>query len=1152
MERKYKFGVSVRNYKTVSVVFYYGEPFKRFKGSRHEQKADSYAKYMEDKLKLNRRYFRMGAEDSIDRPKWGRRLMRKANVEDDGEIYYVIDNGYIAVLANKDYKNEKLNRLLKNIRYTEDDVYATLKKRDISFKDYDFYEFKHFGSSIPAVKINQTKYNAKYLQDMLRKLRANTEIRFSSQPNHVLMMEFNYGGEDYLMLLAPMVDTDDEGNKKVVEDSVDDLLIRKPKMEQDPDFDPEKADRNKDGELSDWEIAVGNAVAKGIREHKEKKGAEDEKEVGNCRDCEGTGGLYDSYLGIDDECASCEGTGVMEAETFEAPNPNCSICDGKGWKPSYGDPKQDAYLAKLFGLSIDELRLTPCDCRGAESFEAQTVFTPQQVEDNKEWNERSKRGEFWEDLWWKKEGDRYSNHDDPNLYWNPNSPLANELTEQKERFFKNSILPSKERPKPLETQEEKRAYRNLPPKEKNQIETLGMYWRNVDYLKEGYGISEELAEILESSKMFGMYMNQMINPQMIKKYRTKILKALDSYNPKNPKETHITTTLSSHMKTRPIKGPRPAYDGNSSKPGLGYYYSDYYDLPVPFMGYDYEDLSRFDTENFEADSKPYYEVMVDSSRLDNLNADFDGLTMELQNSLDGYVFSLDYGEGGDEPPMTPSEAKEDYMNQIGITTWSYEPDWDEEKDDYTYGENRPEWQGTINFPEGKSGEGGEFYARVFGFKDGESETEAEEKIMSHLIDNVHVYVRERDEEDGMYYPVDGYYAESFEAEWRGRWDKGNSRTAKRDKNFTYSIRKDDDKGNFYSVFVKPNFNYRFREDWNKSSKKNLNNLPFDRLGNLKIGSISKFDMNIAGGVKGWLINLPSVSMSKKRVNSKNSKRIVIITSPPKEYNKLYDSKDDALEAILSHFDDEDYYIDYEDYDSWGAETFEADYNDRGQKLCSRCRLSGYERPIYADGLCVPCIEELEDEHDEFSKRYEAESFEAEIKPTSYMVKSDAHKLKEASKRIHEQVELGEEYPEWWKSKLSVARNNTDNLADFLDYAVVENVFESEGDHDHEEIDELIDKLNTVVDFAITFIHDGGYGGEPKGVIIDDELGVKTEIVHYVEGSIQLHLVRDMETDELLSVRFSLTGDPEETPIVYLPLPEEITSVPEDDRVSAKN
>ena len=576
---------------------------------------------------------------------------------------------------------------------------------------------------------------------MLRKLRANTEIRFSSQPNNVLMMEFNYGGEDYLMFLAPMVDMDDEGNKKVVEDSVDDLLIRKPKMEYDPDFDPEKADRNKDGELSDWEIAVGNAVAKGIREHKDKKGAEDSdwidfedssyvegeknwvynvkstdendldsdkkyncslkyklyidgdnknsfpssviksildssiesiieaeymdygeenmyryketivNEMGgftleldflayeittfregnaplNCRDCEGTGGLYDSYLGIDDECASCEGTGVMEAETFEAEwvvdAVQQNLNDESFVNNAYavligGDAKtfeeKSMAIAETMNQNANNENFTSfveSELFSAETFEAQTVFTPQQVEDNKEWNERSKRGEFWEDLWWKKEGDRYSNHDDPNLYWNPNSPLANELTEQKERFFKNSILPSKERPKPLETQEDKRAYRNLPPKEKNQIETLGMYWRNVDYLKEGYGISEELAEILESSKMFGMYMNQMINPQMIKKYRTKILKALDSYNPKNPKETHITTTLSSHMKTRPIKGPRPAYDGNSSKPGLGYYYSDYYDLPVPFMGYDYEDLSRFEAESFEAEIKPTSYMVIAS------------------------------------------------------------------------------------------------------------------------------------------------------------------------------------------------------------------------------------------------------------------------------------------------------------------------------------------------------------------------------------------------------------------------------------------------------------------------------------------------------------------------------------------------------------
>ena len=1164
MERKYKFGVSVRNHKSISVVLYFGEPFKRFKGSRHEQKAESYAKYMEDKLKLNRRYFRMGAEDSIDRPKWGRRLMRKANVEDDGEIYHVVDNGHIAILANKNYKNEKLNRLLKNIRYTEDDVYATLKKRDISFKDYDFYDIKsNFGSSTPAVKINQTSYNAKYLQDMLRKLRANTEIRFSSQPKMPLMMEFNYGGEDYLMFLAPMVKFDDEGNQILVEDSVEDLLIRKPKMEQDPDFDPEKADRNKDGELSDWEKAVGNAVAKGIREHKDKKGAEEEEDmvhcnhcseiVGNekeiyddetvdyemangelvcvpcykiwmkeyendldpnyspfyaedselfaplhCRDCEGTGGLYDSYFGIDDECPSCEGTGVMEAENFENLNPKCifmisekeaswvgwpfkngkgqtdckdlgyDMCEscidfyakndsqeaesfeastgvmdidsydidyfdlkeklnkkiidarfdivgevGRFYLTEYEDseireghvkgffmiildnlPYEDALdkqseirkevnnVLRTFGFdgysldTIDEgldetetVVLISKKQKEAESFEAQTVFTPSQVEDNKEWNERSKRGEFWKDLWWKKEGDRYSNHDNPNLYWNPNSPLANELTEQKERFFKNSILPSKERPKPLETQEEKRAYRNLPPKEKNQIQTLGMYWSNVDYLKEGYGISEELAEILESSKMFGMYMNQMINPQMIKKYRTKILKALDSYNPKNPKETHITTTLSSHMKTRPVKGPRPAYDGNSSKPGLGYYYSDYYDLPVPFMGYDYEDLSRFEAETFESDSNnpsaESYQIII---------SDGDKVGYNIIKALDNDMIYWELIEGRIRIPKGEEVGYYiiDKLNRAGV-------DYMVVQRAETFEAPNPNcsicdgkgWKPSYGDPKQDA-----YLAKLFGVS----------------IDELRLT------------PCDCRGAENFEAEFD--WDEP-----------AYAI------------------------DW-------------------------RGDGNNNGLIYG--IEYEDISTDNDWFATK-------------------DERDEALHEFLRGFE------------GWDAETFEA-----------------------------------------------------EIKPTSYMVKSDAHKLKEASKRIHEQVELGEEYPEWWKSKLSVARNNTDNLADFLDYAVVENIFESEGDHDHEEIDELIDKLNTVVDFAITFIHDGGYGGEPKGVIIDDELGIKTEIVHYVEGSIQLHLVRDMETNELLSVRFSLTGDPEETPIVYLPLPEEITSVPEDDRVSATN
>ena len=40
------------------------------------------------------------------------------------------------------------------------------------------------------------------------------------------------------------------------------------KAEDDIDFDKSKADRNKDGRISDWERAVGNKVAKGIRESK--------------------------------------------------------------------------------------------------------------------------------------------------------------------------------------------------------------------------------------------------------------------------------------------------------------------------------------------------------------------------------------------------------------------------------------------------------------------------------------------------------------------------------------------------------------------------------------------------------------------------------------------------------------------------------------------------------------------------------------------------------------------------------------------------------------------------------------------------------------------------------------------------------------------
>lgn len=181
---------------------------------------------------------------------------------------------------------------------------------------------------------------------------------------------------------------------------------------------------------------------------------------------------------------------------------------------------------------------------------------------------------------------------------------------------------------------------------------------------------------------------------------------------------------------------------------------------------DYEE-TFVEAQKENEQKEPYYEVMVDIDSLDNLGdgEPFDGLTLELGDSLGGgrYILSLDYGEGGDEPLMTPSEAKEDYRNQIGITTYSYEPDWDEDTGEWVGSENTNIWVGTINFPTGKQGEGGEFYARVFGFKDDESQSDAENVIMKHITDTIELNVRQRDEEDGMFYPID-YFAENFNAD----------------------------------------------------------------------------------------------------------------------------------------------------------------------------------------------------------------------------------------------------------------------------------------------------------------------------------------------------------------------------------------------------
>ena len=104
--------------------------------------------------------------------------------------------------------------------------------------------------------------------------------------------------------------------------------------------------------------------------------------------------------------------------------------------------------------------------------------------------------------------------------------------------------------------------------------------------------------------------------------------------------------------------------------------------------------------------KPFYEVTVDSTTLQQIDGDHDGLRFELNNNLDRQLLCLDYGERGDEPFMPPTEAKEDYMSKMSITTFDLEADEQGEPD-------TNKWTGTINFPVGRWGHGGEFLHESF-------------------------------------------------------------------------------------------------------------------------------------------------------------------------------------------------------------------------------------------------------------------------------------------------------------------------------------------------------------------------------------------------------------------------------------------------------
>jgi len=185
-----------------------------------------------------------------------------------------------------------------------------------------------------------------------------------------------------------------------------------------------------------------------------------------------------------------------------------------------------------------------------------------QDKDYQEWRKRELTGELFEDFWWKGEMNRYGNSDSPYLRYST-IPDKDKKAFDDTKFFDEHIL----------------------PKEYNWREKESHQW-----IAHRWGISERLAQIIESSRTFGMYMNQRNSPATIKKYRQRILDAFDDYTPTTDKEKKMLEIVRNDMATRGVKGPSPSYwcasgRGILKKPELSYAYDDYYTMPIPFMGY---------------------------------------------------------------------------------------------------------------------------------------------------------------------------------------------------------------------------------------------------------------------------------------------------------------------------------------------------------------------------------------------------------------------------------------------------------------------------------------------------------------------------------------------------------------------------------------
>ena len=138
---------------------------------------------------------------------------------------------------------------------------------------------------------------------------------------------------------------------------------------------------------------------------------------------------------------------------------------------------------------------------------------------------------------------------------------------------------------------------------------------------------------------------------------------------------------------------------------------------------------------------------------------------------------------------------------------------------------------------------------------------------------------------------------------------------------------------------------------------------------------------------------------------------------------------------------------------------------------------------------------------------------------------DLYKLLEIDDIEDAEPKFGDDFWENWESE------------DYLSTA-----FNSEGGDDHDELDALIKRLDDLNQFAITFMHDGGYGGEIISEDTDD--GIKTEVIGFVEDSIRIKIITDIMNDEILGIRVSYTDSPK-GPVIYLPPAQYIASRPDE-------